>query len=1049
MNSQFEELIRRRKEWVKSSQDNKFDFDSILSGLYNEPSHFIYEILQNAEDRRVGAKKIKFVLSEDRLDIYHNGKDFDFQDIDGVTGIGISTKRDDLTQIGKFGIGFKSVFAITSTPFIFSDKYSIKIEKLVVPSEVSPVIDENRKVFGTLIRIPFNHSKITKTETFDLVFKKLENLELKTLLFLKNIEEIEWVTPSSKGCYFKSSRSLNSNTKKVQLKSSKDIEEYLVIERPIKIENQDLLVEVAFKLGKDGNGKEIIIPEKDSKLVVFFPTEKVTFLNFVIQGPYKTTPNRENIPLDDEQNKIIIEETGKLIAESLSVIKDLGYLDADFLNLLPINSEKKSEQIYSVAYDKVKEKMLSEELLPASDGTYVKPDSAILADGKGLTEFLDETNLQELYSKKAWLDTNITKDTKKELREYLMGELGVVEANFESFARKITEKFLQRKSDEWMIVFYSRLLDQRSLWSGGYFSKPILKTKPIIRLETGEHTAPFNDDGEIQVHLPTETKSKYKTVKGILTKNPDSLKFLKELGLKIPDIHAEVKELILPKYKKEDVVKDEDYFDDFKKILEAYNSIPSNERDDFIDYLSGITFILSVKNDIEELSLKMPSKVYLNNDELREFFKEYQLVYFVSEELFERFGKEEVKKFLKDLGVEDKPRRIEIDGNLAWEEKRKLLGNNGCTYDIHQKDYEYDGLENFINHGITPEKSYLLWRLLLKNIENLNSWRAKAFFEGNYMWFYYSEHEAKFEAKFLKTLKQVKWLVDKNNDFRKPSDITFSELSANYQKEVSNIEILTKVLGFKPDIIDQLPEIEKEILKIVKEEGLTLEELKNLIYERKKKAPDEEEKTWTPECEPDAIVPKIQEVEPDKIITPDLSNQTERNQEVEKPEKSTERDKSLEDETDELPIDRKAIGKWGEECVYNTLKREYQKEGEIIETDSGFRVISSNNEEFEIVWLNKNRDIGKGYDFCIKQNGMEIGYIEVKSKTQEDPELIEIQGTQWEFARKLFDQNEGEKYSFYVVFNAGKTNATIEIYKNPVKLWKEGKLYAHPVNFKL
>ena len=99
--------------------------------------------------------------------------------------------------------------------------------------------------------------------------------------------------------------------------------------------------------------------------------------------------------------------------------------------------------------------------------------------------------------------------------------------------------------------------------------------------------------------------------------------------------------------------------------------------------------------------------------------------------------------------------------------------------------------------------------------------------------------------------------------------------------------------------------------------------------------------------------------------------------------------------------------------------------------------------------MNKHQDKGKGYDFVVRKNGVETGYIEVKTKTQEVAELIEVTGTQWEFSRKLFDQNEGEKYSIYVVFNAGKENAQINILNNPIKLWKEGKLYAHPINFKL
>ncbi len=47
-NQNFDKLIAKRQQWVQSSKENNFDFDSILAGIYNDPSHFIYEILQNA-----------------------------------------------------------------------------------------------------------------------------------------------------------------------------------------------------------------------------------------------------------------------------------------------------------------------------------------------------------------------------------------------------------------------------------------------------------------------------------------------------------------------------------------------------------------------------------------------------------------------------------------------------------------------------------------------------------------------------------------------------------------------------------------------------------------------------------------------------------------------------------------------------------------------------------------------------------------------------------------------------------------------------------------
>jgi len=1027
---EFEKLINDRKDLARALKSNECDLDGILTGLYNDPSHFIYEILQNAEGW-AKANEITFEISEDKLDIYYSGIDFDFKDIKRITTIGQSKGKDDLNTIGKFGIGFKSVFAITQTPFIYSGKYNIHIKDFVVPS----VVEKSNNKSGTKISLPFNHKFRSKEEVFYLISKKLEDIGLKTLLFLQNINEIKWKTPNINGHYLKSPEKIEQveNAKKVTIISDKDTEEYLVIEKPIKIENYDLKVEVAYKLGKDKSEKEIIIPETDSKLFVYFPTEKDTYMNFVIQGPYKTTPNRENIPLEDKQNKEILEETANLVAESLSVIKDLGYLDTKFLSLLPINPEYKEKTlIYSVIYDKVKEKFLTTELLPTCNGKYAKASDALLSGSEKLTEFLNEDDIQILFDKKDWLETTITDVKARELRNYLMKELKIPEVDFESFARKITAEFLQTKSDEWMIDFYGWLLDRSTR------EKSILKTKPIIRLETNEHITPFDNNGKVQVYLPAETKSEYRTVKHILTENDNALKFLEELGLKKPDLLAEVTEFILPKYQKQSPIKDEKHFEDFEKLLKAYETIPSNKKCEFIEELKKASFIDSVKNNTGENHLRKPSGVYFKDNDLIDYFDGYNSVYFIADGLYEKLDKERLKSFLIDLDVEDKPRRIEIDCNLSWEEKSKLRGDIRHSRDIDQKDYEYEGLENFLKQ-ITVDKSYLLWRLLLKNIQSLNSWEAQKFFEGEYSWSYYRKYDKSLKAKFTKTLRQQAWLVDKNNNFVRPSDITFSEASDSYIKE----DILIKALEFKLEIIDQLSENDRRILEIAKNSGLTPKELEKLLSERNEKSLEKEEKQWMPECEPDAVSVRTQGVEPDKIITPDLTGQGGKTDTGKV--KGTTKGKDV---PETLP-DRKAIGEWGEKYVYNALKEEYQKLGSFTETDSGFKVLNVGNEELEIVWLNKHRDRGEGYDFVIRKNGTEIRYIEVKAKTQEVEELIEVTGTQWEFARKLFEQNEGEKYYFYVVLNAGKENAKIHILKNPIKLWKEGKLYAHPVNFKL
>ncbi|MBU0567457.1 DUF3883 domain-containing protein [bacterium] len=1043
--SNFQKLVKERKDWVRSSNKNNFDLDDILPGLYNDPSHFVYEMLQNAEDAE--ARKVIFKLREDKLDIYHNGNDFDFKDIEGVTGIGISRKKDDINAIGKFGVGFKSVFAITQTPFICSGDYSIKIEDFVIPS----AIESNNQISDTKISLPFNHKSRQKDEVFSLVNERLKELGLKTLLFLKNIEEIQWETPDSSGHYLKSSEDVKKTkgAKRVTIISKVETEEYLVIGKPFEIEGKELKIEVAYKIGKDKNGKEIILPETDSKLVVFFPTERVTFLNFLIQGPYKTTPNRENISVGDKQNKLIVEETGKLIAESISIIKELGYLNTNFLNALPIDSKHiESEPIYSVIYEQVKAKLLSdEELLPTNDGQFTKASDALLARSKGLTEILNQEDIASLFSKRSWLDTNITEKRTRELWDYLTKELKIDDVDFEDFAKNVTSEFFESKKDEWMIDFYSRLLGprQRGLWEKKPYSskEAILRTKPIIRLEDDSHITPFDSEGNIQVCLPTESKSRYNTVKKVFVDHENSLEFLTELGLSSPDLFDEIRKFVLPEYQKDEInIQEDKYLEDFEKLLIAFNKIESEERrKEFTLQLSGVAFVKSANLVTRESKFLKPAKVYLSTDDLQQYFEDYPSAYLVSDGLYSKFGEDKLNPFLKAVGAEDKPRRIKFDPGLTEEKKKELRKGEHRSRDIDQKDYEFEGLDHFLQQPITIKRSALLWKFLLKHMESFKGWRTEEFFEGKYSWQYYSAHSQKWDAKFLITLQQTQWLVDKNNNLKRPSEISVSELPEEYIKESLNIDILKEKLRFKPDVFDQLSEDDQKRLKHTK--GLSPEEVKEaceLWNEKRGVGQDGNGCEWKPEYEPDEIEVTSEEVFPGLIESPDLEGQEipgGNGKPKPKPPKPI------------PPKKAKEIGLWGEKYVLKALKEQFKDDGIIEDTEYGFRLINSQNESIEVRWLNVNSNVGKGYDFVIKKNTEEVEYIEVKTKQKEEDELIGITGTQWEFARKLFNQGEGDKYWIYTVVNAGQTDTKIKKLKNPIELWKGGRLYAHPIHFKL
>ena len=159
----------------------------IVEDLYPDSAHFIYELLQNAED--TGATEATFVLTADRLVFEHNGRTFDEADIRAITDIGEGTKAEDDEQIGRFGIGFKAVFAYTETPRIWSPSYAFEISEMVLPSEIpsDPSLGDR-----TRFEFPFNSGKRPQGQAFSEVQDGLEEISDNTLLFLSNIEEIHW-----------------------------------------------------------------------------------------------------------------------------------------------------------------------------------------------------------------------------------------------------------------------------------------------------------------------------------------------------------------------------------------------------------------------------------------------------------------------------------------------------------------------------------------------------------------------------------------------------------------------------------------------------------------------------------------------------------------------------------------------------------------------------------------------------------------------------------------------------------------------------------------
>lgn len=108
---------KNKHDWYAMTEEPQ-KYEALLAGHYSDSNHFVYELLQNAEDEK--ASKVVVEYYRDQFVFYHNGDPFDEGDVRGVSSMLMGTKnKDDASMIGKFGMGFKSVFKYLSTGNLF------------------------------------------------------------------------------------------------------------------------------------------------------------------------------------------------------------------------------------------------------------------------------------------------------------------------------------------------------------------------------------------------------------------------------------------------------------------------------------------------------------------------------------------------------------------------------------------------------------------------------------------------------------------------------------------------------------------------------------------------------------------------------------------------------------------------------------------------------------------------------------------------------------------------------------------------------------------
>lgn len=800
----------------------------LLADRYDDRTHFIFELLQNAEDalgRRgawTGQRRVEFKLTADSLVLSHFGQPFNEADVRGVCGIAESTK--DQTSIGRFGIGFKSVYTFTKRPEVHSGVEDFAIEGFVRPVRL-PV--RQRHADETQIVLPL----LPEDESAQgEIAEGLQRLGAGALLFLRHINEINWsVEGGASGMYLRSPPEvLGPGVQRVtvlgQETGQDEVDEnWLVFHRDVAAPDGKVIgrVEVAFFLEavEDEPGRWAVQPLDSSPLVVFFPTVVTTHLGILVQGPYRTTPSRDNIPRADAWNQHLVKETAVLLVEAIRWLRDGEMLDTAALRSLPLDRAKFAEgSMFAPLFDAVRQAFLGERLLPGLGGEYVAAGGAKLARSAALRDLFTPAQVSTLFDEPVedWLAGDITADRTPELHRYLIQQLDIKELTPELVVPRLGREFLEAQADEWIVGLYEFLSGQKAM-------RRQIEAMPLIRLEDGKHVLP-RDKGKASAFLPSAIETGFQTVRRSVCSTPDARSFLISLGITEPDPVDDVILNLLPKYPKDQVdVEDDEYAADIERIRSAYGTDSKTQREKLVAALRETQFVMVIDTGDGEGYVSTPDDVYIATDRLKQLFDGVAGV-FVVDDAYDCLRGEAMRELLEACGALRCPRPIPNPQTLSWDERKELRRQAGKleTSGINDRvdDWVLRGFDELLAllPSLSPEQRVERARLIWESLGDLEDRRGRGTFDGLYSWSHYGNYKKEFPAAFIRQLTAESWVPGANGELFPPGLVVFETLGWR-----ANPFLLSKI-AFKPPIIDQLAKeagIDPAALDLLRKYGIT------------------------------------------------------------------------------------------------------------------------------------------------------------------------------------------------------------------------------------
>lgn len=818
-----------------------------VSDIYSEKAHFVYELIQNADDTL--ATKITFELYKDHLVFRHNGKiqfsisevkdevkEKDIQKrghINAITSIGASNKSEDKNKIGKFGIGFKAVFEYCSEPEIYDDKFWFKIKDYIIPI----LLDQDypdRKKGETLFVFKFKNDK-----AFTEIKERLHAL-INPVLFLPNLNVINIIIEGEEKKLTYSKKTIRRNDYEnichriVSVRNCKETTIMHLFSRVIEFkddagQNIKLPIYIAHPLVS----KNVIDSKTTQRVYCFFPTSEDYGLKCIAHAPFILTSSREGIK-QDPINSTLFKHLAKLAADSLVCLREysenngLLIINENIFDLIPgyLYGGYYKNEIANYFHNEYINIIKSNRLLLSRKNKYINSEVACICQPTTMIEYFTDKQLSSLLKRESVvLRIDTQKIYRQDYVEKIIKEIGIKVCSYINIYCNINANFMESQGVEWAKKFYSFLRtltkNQKScfydteiiLTNNNKWVKPYFNGEPNIYLSNGTYTDDFLFISEQYIG------------------DESCIKFFKEdLALKEPNMWDHIKTTL----KKINKLDSEKYLNEFEVIHKYLQELKEKKSDLYAEHLTDVRkeFKLRAANG----SLYFISSLYERSDFLDKYFDNNYLyvdnTYYA--DFITKYTIDVFKEFLRVLGVAIFPHINYYSENIRFTTNNYAYRRR--TFFATKYDYAIAGFDNFIKRNLIIKDATLCFQIWTwvktqyLNIHNNYSWSRIEYY-------YYRTRVEKETSKLINQLRNEEWVLLSNGNFVKPSDATIEQLRE------SGYEICDSILNFfdiksatqspsSQESDSEQPEEQnrtQRLEKMMDEKGYTEEQLQALI----------------------------------------------------------------------------------------------------------------------------------------------------------------------------------------------------------------------------